>query len=91
MGRGGATGGVAENPTKEMRRGGGWRWGFHLAKQAVGATVAVVVEDDFLARPYEARDRRESRHPRAEGKRLVPVLQLADLLTFRHTWFEKKK
>lgn len=50
-----------------------------LTEEAVGAAVAVVVEDDLLARADEAGHGRQGCHPGAEGERLVAVLEFADL------------
>lgn len=51
-----------------------------LAQEAVGAAVAVVVEDDLLPRAHEAGDGREGGHAGAERERLVPLFELADLI-----------
>lgn len=51
----------------------------HLAEEAVGAAVAVVVEDDLLARLDETSHGGECCHARAEREGLVSLLKLADL------------
>lgn len=61
-----------------------------LAEKAVGAAVAVVVQDDLLARADEASDGGQGGHARAERERLVAVFQFADLEIRNRTGRERE-